>query len=170
MFLFLTYFYDINYNLSLYLKRKFPWHGRKVCNVNECYVRCTNGMKFLNRTLKNVHCKYYRGKKIMTLSRVIYVRTSYKCIVGRRGLDMGFGIAECCNASLQFLRNLTSTILFSWFISLFSNSKNNDDGHIFYFALYTTYLRLDHNFGTDLKPFALDLSQFFVTFFSVQTF
>ena len=119
-------------NLSLSLKRKFPWHGRKVCNVNECYVRC-NVMEF-KRTLKNVYCTTYlyystiEGKNNDSFQ-------SYLCSRS----DMGFGTAEC-NASLQFLRNLTSTILFSWFISLFSNSKNNDDGHIFYFALYTTYL------------------------------
>ena len=32
------------------------------------------------------------------------------------------------------------------------------------------YSKADYDFATDLKPFALDLSQFFVTFFSVQTF
>ena len=31
-------------------------------------------------------------------------------------------------------------------------------------------IKLDYYFATDLKPFALDLSQFFVTLFSVQTF
>ena len=32
------------------------------------------------------------------------------------------------------------------------------------------YYRLDYYPGTDLKPFLLDLSQFFVTLFSVQNF